>query len=216
MECDDVLLTPPVHYNTGIYPPCEGYGLPVWSDFKGFDPIKWKKEFLDYEFLYNPASFLNLTGKKWATFRKNIRKWVNKHPNCEYKDLSTIPSNEVLDVLSQWLTTKQEEIYDDGVMLLYLTEGDNRRALFENGELLAINVWDENPIFVNYRYCVCKPEPYLSEYARYRFFTDPYILSKNKLVNDGGVLDKESLLFFKKRLNPVSIRKVYSWRTENE
>jgi len=113
-----------------------------------------------------------------------------------YRDLSTIPPNEVLDVLSQWLSTKQEEIHDDEVMLLYLTEGNNRKALFENDELLAINVWDENPTFINYRYCVCKPVPFLSEYARYQFYTDPCILSKNKLVNDGGVLDKESLLFF--------------------
>jgi hypothetical protein len=31
-------------------------------------------------------------------------------------------------------------------------------------------------------------------------------------VNDGGVLGKPSLEWFKRRLNPKAINKVYSWR----
>lgn len=209
---DGFLLAPPARHDVGIYPPCSGYELSVWSDLLDFEPRGWKKKFLDYEFIYNPAYFLNLQGKKWSTFRKNIRKFQTSHPGCIYKGISELSQAHIIDTLSDWLSAKEEEIHDDEIMIRYLLEGNNRRGVFsKDGELLAINVWDENYKYINYRYCVCKPIPFLSEYARYRFYVDPFIISKGKLVNDGGVLDKESLYFFKKRLNPISIRKVYSW-----
>ena len=216
---DDMLLTPPIS-ERGITtaPPHNGFGFSIWSDFIQFiPPGKSKPEFLDYEILYDPKNFGNMVGKAWGTYRKNVRKWVRNNDNYKYIPIDSednLLMGDVLEVVSLWMAEKEEkeEIEDGSVMLEYLLKSPNKKGLYNNRkELVAINIWDENYKFVNFRYCFCKNEPFLSEFARFLFFTDPLILGKDKLVNDGGCLGKESLLFFKKRLNPLSIRNVFSW-----
>jgi hypothetical protein len=82
----------------------------------------------------------------------------------------------------------------------------------DSGKVLGINIWDLNDTYINYRYCFCSNEPFLSEYMRLLFYTDPEILSTGKLVNDGGCLGNDNLKAFKKKLNPISVREVSSYR----
>lgn len=188
----------------------------IWSDFEGYKPNLFfndkTSKFLDYEYIYNPEEFLNLSGKKWAVFRKNIRKWYLEWTALSYRRVKETDNIEAL--LIEWLKSDPERIVEDyEVFTKYYLYGENRKILIhkETNEILAINIWDENYKYINFRYCICKPLPFLSEYARARFYTDHEILDKNKLVNDGGSLGRESLEKFKDKLNPKQKRKVYSW-----
>ena len=59
--------------------------------------------------------------------------------------------------------------------------------------------------YINFRYCFDNREViYCNEYLRLLFYRD--IAYKEKLVNDGGVLDNENLKRFKKKLNPIEIK----------
>jgi hypothetical protein len=221
---DEMLLAPPIHSSGALTVPVEGHGFSIWADFSGFGPfnstiglpINHYPKFLDYEFIYDGLDFYHMKGKAWKTFRKNVFKWPKKSPGSHnYKALTQKDSDQVQDVIIDWLSGVEEEVCDDSVLEKYIFQGENRNGLFDAyGDLVAINIWDENYQYINYRYCFCKRVPFLSEYARYLFYTDPFLLKKDKLVNDGGCLDREGLYFFKKRLNPVRIRKVYSWIEE--
>ena len=91
-------------------------------------------------------------------------------------------------------------------------KGIEKKGLYKGEKLVALNIWDENYKYVNYRFCfVDHSEPFLDEFVRYLFYTDLWILSKNKLVNDGGVLGRPGLEKFKDRLHPFRKRKVYSY-----
>ncbi len=83
--------------------------------------------------------------------------------------------------------------------------------------MVGMNVWDENHLYINYRLCIVDPsERFLDEFMRYLFYTDPLIMEQNKLVNDGGVLGNEGLKRFKDKMNPFSVRPVYSWTRKNK
>lgn len=190
-----------------MLPPTGIFCQPCWASFP---EGKTNKKFLDYNFIYDPKNFLDLSGGQWAVFRKNIRKFPQTCSNLKYER----PENSELamDAFMYWLEKKlpDEEIYDDEVILKYLEKGKNKKILMEGNNICGINIWDENYMFVNFRYCFCKNLPFLSEYMRYLFYTDPEILQKNKLVNDGGSLDSPSLYNFKKKLNPVEIYSIYT------
>jgi len=176
-------------------------------------------KFLDYNFIYDPKRFSDLSGGDFQTFRKNSRKFVNRNPDkkMSYINLKQTDGNLIValpDILCQWLEGKPDDvvIYDDKVILNYLNECENGKVLLDQyGNIYGLNIWDENYMYVNFRYCFCKPGQFLSEYMRLLFYTDPEILNKNKLVNDGGCLDDENLYRFKTKLNPVKINKIYSW-----
>ena len=92
-------------------------------------------------------------------------------------------------------------------------EGENRRFLrSKKGKIYGLNIWDENFQYINYRYCICGKEDFISEYMRLLFYTDSVILNKGKLVNDGGVLDNPKLRFFKDKLNPMQVKERRTWR----
>lgn len=191
----------------------------IWSDFPEWKPKGWNSKFLDYEYIYDPKIFLHMEGGDWATFRKNCRKWPRRfgNGNLIYGWISSFsyfsPKDELSDVLISWLENKSSEdmVMDSEVLVKYLFHGQNRKILYHKNKIYGVNIWDENYKYINFRYSICRPEEFLSEHMRWLFYTDPFIQEKNKLVNDGGVLDNPKLKFFKDKMNPLQVREVYSW-----
>lgn len=194
----------------------------VWSDLEGYSGhIQLRREFLDHNFIYDPRNFLKMEGGSWAVFRKNSRKFASRNPEkrLSYLDLNHIDGvlrEDLPDILLSWLEGKPGEvIHGDDVMLDYVENGRNRKVLLDQlGNVYGVNIWDENYKYINFRFCICRPEPFLSEYMRLLFYTDREILEAGKLVNDGGALDNRDLADFKMKLNPVEVKDVFSWKKE--
>ena len=166
--------------------------------------------FLDYQFIYKPSHFLKMAGKKWSVFRKNSRKFPAR---CMGKTIyRPIHPGEHLDEIERlavkWMEEKGKTLMDGEVMLKFMLEGENRCGLFYNEQLLGMNIWDENFMFTNFRYCIDIGEPFLNEYMRLLF----YLSGSIKLVNDGGGLDSPGLFRFKEKLNPVNILRVFQYK----
>jgi hypothetical protein len=219
---DDWWLFPPLFDNGNIAPAHPRTITHIWSDFEGVEVEGAEPHFLDYEYLYDPWDFRELTGGRWKTFRKNINRW-ERDTAANRIGYASAPSSmlmssrmkwEIEELIIAWMKDRPEKetIHDDEVMLDYLLNGTNRAGLFRDGRLVGMNVWDHSWAFINFRYSICLPEPGLADYLRWRFYTDEAIKLSGKLVNDGGVLDKPSLKFYKDRLNPKKVRKVYSWK----
>lgn len=204
---------PPVHkFQGSLYPDLKE----IWSDFSGWTPpYGWTPEFLDWEYLYSPLSFQEMSGKKWETFRKNSRKWVNRNGpvslTCE-----RLNTPEAEGLIGGWLDSRgDEDIYDVEAILDYLLNGRGNTGVIRDskGGLLSILGWDENWKYINFRYLIVRPgEPFLDELSRLTFYQDQRIHRNYKLVNDGGTLGSESLEQFKDKLNPLHKRKVYTWK----
>ena len=214
----DKLVLPPLKKDAGIHDlPDILSDAEVWSDFDGYPITKGLPRFLDLEFIYDPINFLNMSGGKWQVFRKNSRKFPKRFPSTTYLSCSNaIGQKIILESFFEWLKGRDanEEIQDDETIEQYLKNGEHRKVLINNdsGKVLGINIWDLNDTYINYRYCFCSNEPFLSEYMRLLFYTDPEILSTGKLVNDGGCLGNDNLKAFKMKLNPISVREVSSYR----
>lgn len=203
----------------------------IWSDTPEATNFRnTTKEFLDYEFIYDPLDFLTMKGKNWAVFRKNTKKFPSRYPNnfcyVSIEETETILGRDKLgkkveELLLAWLEFRPHtDIHDGEVLVRYVRKGKNRRFLIDMVEkkLLGMNVWDENYKYINFRYNICRPIKYLDEYLRHRFYTStPVIWARHhakKLVNDGGSLGNPQLEKFKRKLNPVVVRNVYSWKTK--
>lgn len=188
-----------------------------WSDFNGFvNPSEeYDKEFLDYEYLYDAKTFQEMHGGNWSVFRKNSRKWANRIGlEWSYRNIPKgYPTDQLELLLINWLQNNPDSVIQDSAVLLsYVQNGENRKGLFtSDGELRALNIWDSNWRYINFRFCICNPEPFLSEFARLLFYQDMFANFGNCIINDGGVLDRISLKQFKDHLNPISVRKVYTW-----
>ena len=172
-------------------------------------------KFLDYQFIYDPKDFLNLEGPQWGVFRKNIKKYP-KRSNAEliYRkiDSENTQDSDSIKLLLNWAGEK--EFFDNEVMIKYIVQGLHRWGLFADEKLVGMNVFDENWMFTNFRYCVDDGTPFLNEYMRYLFYTNDIIIMRNKLVSDGGSLDNEGLRRFKMKLNPCEIYVVTSYKQE--
>ncbi len=203
--------------------------LSIWSDFPDYKPEGFIPQLLDQEFIFNPKSFLNMAGGEWQTFRKNCRKFPNRFSNgtLSYIKISNLIQKRGEDwverrlrgVLLSWLESINPEtlIQDEDLMIKYLLKGQNRKVLVNpKGDIYGINIWDSNYHYINYRFCFCKKDDFLSEYMRFLFYTDPEIQKQNKLVNDGGSVGNPNLLKFKMKMNPVQVRNVYSWIRKDE
>jgi len=231
-EAPEAYAVPPININDGSvgYPGHDPKYDTIWSGwsigshwYKSEGKINNIPEnivlssILDYEFIYDPMEFIDLSGSKWSVFRKNIRKWPKHHPDSEYLPLSDDEIGLPL-LVSQWILTHYHprydyEIHDYYTLTNFCFNGSHRKGIFYQDQLLGMNVWDENHQFINYRCCVVMPgQPFLDEYLRYLFYTDPEILSKEKRVNDGGCLDNIGLQNFKLRLNPIEVNSIYSWK----
>lgn len=186
----------------------------VWCGLDGYAPLGGKQDFLDLEYIYDSKAFLNMTGKRWATFRKNCRKYPNRHEGeLRYKAVDPIKDVEkVNEFLGLWSKEIEwDEVHDGIIMVEYGLLGQNREVLMDlAGDIHGLNIWDENYMFINYRFCLCLDQPFLSEYMRHLFYV--HRAEQDKLVNDGGILGKPELKRFKDKLNPVEVNKIYSWR----
>ena len=209
-EESDVIL-PPMKPNGICLLPFE-----FWADL--IDCSEFRKlhnaTFLDYEYIYNPKDFQDMAGKKWQVFRKNCRKYPNRADEPLYYEKfdPEIQDKKLDEFLEIWAEDiKWDEIHDGHIMIDYIQNGYNREVLIDyHGDIHGMNIFDENYMFINFRYCICLDVPFLSEYLRYLFYINR--CSQDKLVNDGGVLDNPKLKKFKDKLNPVEVNKIYSWR----
>lgn len=219
IEDKDQWIFPPIHVSKGIGYQRSLYNfVPIWSDFEGFNCEDKVSEFLDYEFIYDPKNFLDLKGKKWTKFRKNIRKWPRRNGKPPYEKIDPCEQSlksSIDDLLVSWLIHKGSNkfIHDSELLLNYVHNAKHRAILLHpKSGILGLNVWDHSWKYVNYRFMICRPEPFLDEYMRYLFYTSEEIQNSGKLINDGGCLDNAGLKKFKNTLNPVKIREVKSWK----
>jgi len=163
-------------------------------------------EFWDYEFIYDPKNFLDLSGGKWKVFRKNIRKHQDK--SWEYRKLEDSDVADAGALLLDWSCGKT--LFDPETFATFVLFGENRFGLFLDGELKGVNIADTNWKYINYRICFDSGELYLNEFLRWKFYTSEWVQEQNKLVNDGGSLGSEGLYRFKKKLNPVDIKGIFT------
>ena len=182
---------------------------PIWAGFPNVQGSLQTEE-LDRQYMYDSAHFNHLNGNRWATFRKNIRKYPARcGKDLVYRRLQGEEhSEEIEGMLIAWSLGKT--IQDHETMIKFCFNGKLRWGLFNNGELVGLNVGDENYQHTIYRYCLDDGSPFLNEYLRYRFYTDPYVQEKG-MVNDGGDLDNEQLAKFKRKLNPEQVMVVYTY-----
>lgn len=183
-------------------------GCDCWAGWPGL--WGFNGDFLDWQFLYDPASFHDLSGHDRAVFRKNTRHFERLHADIVYRPLRDDDNPTAL--LAEWVTEGQE-VYDLDTIIRYLEQlTPDRAAILEvGGTPVGLNCWDENYLFVNFRYSFAGKIPYLSEYIRLRFYLDMADRTK-KLVNDGGSLGNDNLYRFKMKLRPHGVLPVYSWK----
>lgn len=227
LEADEVPLFPALSFSGMIAPMREWPVQYCWSDFGGFSSETTNKEFLDYEFIYNPTDFLEMAGGKWAVFRKNSRKFPRRFEGSVYSR-GYVPSYEdLVGLLQRWASRFNEDdtIHDAAIILKYLEDLSpgvdfGWKTLRLNNthkpeDLVGINIWDRNWKYINFRYCFCDPDyPFISEYMRWLFYTDQAILAQKRLVCDGGSVDRPELKAFKEKMNPLQVREVYTWGEE--
>ena len=180
-----------------------------------------RSSFLDYNYIYDGEKTAKAEGSLYKTFRKNRKKWPTRNPGftvirgpfLDYRKRDTIRA-----LVIKWLEKKEGLIHcADNLLFLLERTNMNNSFLIENsyGKAVSWNVWDYNFAFVNYRWCIVDPdEPFLDEFSRFVFHSMPR--SKNRLINDGGELWDEKgkpngLAVFKRRLNPVEIRPIFSY-----
>lgn len=211
---NDRLAFPPIHPEKGyhyLFSDC-------WADFEGFDSFFHSPKFLDLEYIYHPEDFDCMEGKRWATYRKNVKKFPKRHENPTYYDSNETVHKSVYELLGVWLESRdlKEEDWNRKVVMHYLFDdfpGIEWKVLYDAEAIFGINVWDENSKYINFRYCFYDTtKGFLCEYLKYLFYTDRQIREKEKPVNDGGIMGNENLRFFKEKMNPRKQRSVKSWQ----
>lgn len=204
----------PMFCSTGVYVHEKPH---IWCGI-GDCPAGYSRLFLDYEYMYDPKQFLNLSGGKWSLFRKKIKKFYAEYPNTQYTQ--EIEFSDILSVFENWINDKGEKGIEEGdieegdIIIQYLLHASKHqvKGLYHGNKLIGFNMWDQNWKYINFRYSFSDPAFAGGNYAlRHLFYTDPLILSRGCLVNDGGSLNNSSLEFFKDHLNPVQKNKLYSW-----
>lgn len=218
IEADNICLFPPLLLHTDSYQ-IDNVCYPVdkiWAGTNTSIPlwVQFTPEFLDYEYIFNPKDFNIMFGGIWETFRKNSRKWPHSNPNWVYCD--RIDKEAIKDLLWEWCVEKDSTLLDGELLAEYLLNPHSEtkmRCLYnEKEELMAINAWDNNWKYINYRICISRvKEPFLAEFARWLFYTDQTIQKQERLVNDGGSLGNVGLEKFKDKMNPIHKNSIFSW-----
>jgi len=188
------------------------FSEPFYAGFSGF----YCGKFLDYQFIYDPKNFRELSGGEWRKIRHNLT--ISKRELNESLGIVLTGRNCSLssfkDFMLTWQNLKQEsELYDPEIMVKFLINGDHRLLFMglDSKKIYGIAVFDLTPIFINFRYCEVLPGiTGLSDYCRVEFYQWIDKHYPNKLVNDGGSLDKPSLYKYKQFLNPMSVSKIRS------
>jgi hypothetical protein len=201
-------IIPPIH-------PIKTNDFPVkniWAGFVNY-PSKekeWDVEFFDWQYIFNPSDFINMSGGRWETYRKNSKKW-NQHKTIQISQ----EFNPDTDLLADFVELRKQNFMDVEWAIECFLNADLpvfRQYIYENSELKAVNIWDENHKLINYRWCFCRNEPFLSEFARLCFYRQPQILNSDKLVNDGGSLGFSGLETFKDKMNPEAKYKIFTFK----
>jgi hypothetical protein len=203
IETDDGFLFPAIDTTLGMV----NYDVNIEIDFEGYQDSEKSSEFFDYEFLYRPIDFLNLSGGCWKVFRKNVRRFKRNSCDLSYHEIHPTTFKKFF---VSWLSNR-ESFYEPEKVLRWADHYNvHLFGLFDCGKLIGANGYDWNFRFVNFRYSFAIPEIFgSSEYLRYMFYL---MLSDGQfVVNDGGSVGMESLYKFKMKLNPVSVLKRYSW-----
>jgi hypothetical protein len=233
LEDGGQLVLPPLPVGDSL--PGELPILPIWASFPrptflSYLNENYRKVFLDYQYIFDPKSFLNMTGGKWETFRKNSRKFQRDNGGWTYGEMVfpkgywTQPTLKkwinhnimsVRQLLGGWLEERMETVEDGQILadfaLLSKRKDIHRKFLYHKEEIIGINAWDENYMYINYRVCIVKPGvPYLAEFMRWLFYFDPEIQNRGNLVNDGGSVGIPTLSKFKEKMNPVGIEPIYT------
>lgn len=190
----------------------------IWCGL-GECPPNYFKKFLDYEYVYDPKQFLNLSGGQWTLFRKKINKFYAKYPEMRYTH--EVDFSDLLSLVESWIENKKEETIEEGdIIIHYLANIPKKskqiKGIYYQKELIGVNIWDKNWKYINFRYSFGNPKFEAVNYAlRHLFYTDLLILNTGYFVNDGGTLNNPTLEFFKDHLNPVQKNKLYSWIRKN-
>ena len=170
--------------------------------------------FWDFEFIYRPAdfhTFPQLSSGYRKLLKKNMRRAEEEAGESFF--LSRDVSEGDVDGLMAFVFGEDSEtMYDPETIVKYLYQGENRLTLrgITSRKVYGVLAFDFNFAHINFRYCFVVPGvPGLSEYARALFYRHTDTHYPGRLVNDGGTLGKDSLLFFKKRLGPLHIRELY-------
>lgn len=187
----------------------------IWSDFSPHCMVNHREEDLDWQYIYDPDDFKYMNGGHWQVFRKNTRKWPRQNPNWKYQ-VESPNSEQAQELIGKWLEVRAKSAQDPQLLAEFAWFSDdpniNRKFLINGtGKLMAINAWDANHCYINYRICMVKNEErFLDEFARLLFYQDLDIINTGKLINDGGTLDNPNLEQFKDKLNPFDKFKIHS------
>lgn len=175
---------------------------------------------LDVQYIYDPKSFLNLSGGKWEAFRKKVHRYsysrgVQQNTfHQEYRRPLPSEEDQIIALVMKW--AEGRNVFDPDTIVDYSLRGENRWGLFYDKQLVGLNVADNNWQFINFRYCFDNGEENLQAYLRYLFYISSWVQSKGMLVNDGGDLGNKGLAQFKKYLNPMNILPVFTTIPETE
>jgi len=215
---DGINMFPPVPLNNEVLQsiPVPPYSY-IWSGLEGWEaPEGFQKTVLDWQYIFNPEHFLTMEGHEWATFRKNARKWPERHGSLHMVPHEKVPAKDRMHLVGDWLEGKADVAYDAPTMANYLfhSHPDTQvQCLVDaKGVLWAIIAWDYNWRFINFRYCLVRPDnAFLEEYVRLSFYLLPCIQLDTRCVNDGGIVDNPGLEIFKDHMNPTKKIQTYSW-----
>lgn len=173
--------------------------LSSWSTLIG----QGGNHFLDWNYMYDPKNFSSMLGGTWSKFRKNCRKWPRRY-SFDWRH----PEQADMKLVENWATEKAR-IQDWEVLAWYCTNAKNQLSLIHADQVVAWLAWDENPVYTNFRWLLVDPDhPFLDEYCRWFFYTR--LANQNKLVNDGGSLNRMGLEQFKDSLQPVRKEPIYT------
>lgn len=208
-----ILMFPPLIMGNGLDPECKE---PIEIDFEGYENNCLTRHRFDREYLYQPASFQDLSGRRWHTFKKNCKKVAQLNPKYDRPTNSSrgYYTDILLNILQDWAGSR--EIQDNETLINYVLYHDltSIKCLFINNKIVGFNIWDRNYSYINYRFCIDNREvPFANEYLRLCFYTDKEIQT-GVPVNDGGDLGDEQLFRFKNKLNPAIVRIRWSWENE--
>lgn len=219
IEMDKYCILSPIPLYGKTYIPPNAEFVPsvksIWAGFPEFDDTfshYADKVFLDYQYIFDPLHFATMQGGMWETFRKNSRKVLKTNPVVQYLS-QPLNEEEVWHFIGCWIENKEDTV-EEGLFLAdfaFFSKNDRigRKFLYLNGVLAAINAWDSNYMYINYRVCMCdETVPYISEFARLQFYQQWFY--SDTLVNDGGCLGSPSLEKFKDKMNPVEKIPIYT------
>jgi len=193
-----------IRYKDGLHfipPPDEV--VECFVDYEGYRG-KGMKKFNDNEYIYNSRLVYEAKGRRYKTFRHNVNKFKRENEDWEYRTGSW---DEVLEVYERWLK-ERTIVYND--WLLY-SEKLNFKIVYLNNEPVAFNIWDAGLKYIHYIFNYCLNIPYLNEFSRWLFYRDVYEEFGEVLVHDGGDMGIHGLAKYKRKLNPVVVRKRYGW-----